>query len=69
MKKEKVIEINVSNKLIYCLLILSILFLGMVTVQAVVGHNADELALSNYYNISQVYTKAEFDNLIAPYIS
>ena len=69
MEKEGVVEIKVSNKVVYIFLILSILFLGIVTVQAVVGHSADEINLINYYTKSEVYTKAEFNALIAPYIS
>ena len=78
MKKERVLEINVSDKLIYGIFIFTILLFGMVFVNAVsssiMGHSADEIEglcdsagdtctfLSDYYN------KTEFDELIAPYI-
>ena len=83
MKKETVLEINVSDKLIYGIFVFAILIFGMVSVNAVspsvFGHDASEVYglcnstggycpfLGNYYNKSQVYNKTEFDNLIAPY--
>ena len=68
MERKGVVEIKVSNKVVYIFLILAILFFGIVAVQAVVGHSADEINLVSYYTKSEVYTKAEFDALMAPHI-
>jgi len=77
MKKGKIIEINVSNKLIYGLFILALFIFGIAFIQAVnpsiMGHDASEVngicedTGENCDFLNNYYTKEQFDALIASY--
>ena len=43
MKKGKNVEIKISDKVFYVLFVIAIIFLGVVTVNALVGHDVGEI--------------------------
>jgi len=71
------VEIHVSNKLIYGLFILALFIFGIAFIQAanpsIIGHDASEVngiceeTGENCDFLSNYYTKEQFDNLLAPY--
>lgn len=76
MEKGKTVKIEISDKFIYIFLILAIIFLGIVTVQAVVSHSSIQITgacesdgtgctfQNNYYTASEF--SAIYDTYVAP---